>query len=367
MKIEGIKEKLQSALIRVGRVVGKNVNLPILSCILLSARNGILSIKATNLDAGVEITLPVKIEKEGVAAVPGVVLTNLVSQMYNTKNIIFEVCDNNLVITTRHSTSRVKLLPHDDFPVIPTVSKSISFRIPVINLINGLHSVVFSASPTSVKPELSSVLLFVENNSLVFTATDAFRLAEKRIPIKVSIGDFGQLLIPFRNISDIIRVFDGIDGELDVAFTKNQVGFYHPGVYITSRLVDGVFPDYKQIIPKEYVAEAIVLKHDLMNAMKVGAIFSNSYNQATISLSPSKKTFKFITRNKEVGENTEIVDCALSGEDIDIKINYKYLSDVFQSLNTDSISLRFSGKNKPMVVTGVSDNSFTYLIMPMNE
>ena len=131
--------------------------------------------------------------------------------------------------------------------------------------------------------------------------------------------------------------------------------------------MDGAFPDYKQIIPKEFKTEAVVLKQDFMNFLKLANIFSDNFHQVNFKIDPRKKIFEIRTRNLEVGENLNKVDAALTGEAMDINFNHKFIVDCFQSIDSDSISLQFGANNKPMVMRGVSDKSFLYLVMPMNK
>jgi DNA polymerase-3 subunit beta len=132
-------------------------------------------------------------------------------------------------------------------------------------------------------------------------------------------------------------------------------------------VIDGIFPDYGQIIPKEFKTECVVLRQDLLNALKLSNIFSDKFNQVNLIIKPKDKIFELSSQNNEVGENKTYLDAVVSGEDIEVSFNYKYFIDCFQSINTDSVSIKFNQSIKPIVVSGVSDNSFIYLIMPMNK
>ena len=139
------------------------------------------------------------------------------------------------------------------------------------------------------------------------------------------------------------------------------------GIYLTSRVIDGSFPDYKQIVPKEFKTEVVVLKQDLLNALKLSNIFSDKFNQVNLLINPAKKIFELSSSNNDIGENKTYLDATLSGEEVQLGFNYKYFFDCFQSINSDSVSIRTNGAQKPIIVSGVSDNSFIYLIMPMNR
>lgn len=365
MKLECSVEKLKNALSQADRITGKNLSLPILSSILMIAEGKSLKLRSTNLSLGIEIEIPSKITGEGVAAIKGDVLSTLFSNISQSSTAVLELVNDNLLVTAKNSTVLVKNYPPDDFPTIPLVSGK-EFIIPSKKLMEGLRAVYYSSAISDIKQEISSVYIYAEDDTLVFVATDQFRLAEKKIKVK-KIEDFSGILIPFKNISEIIRIFNDIDGDIKMVFSKNQVSFSSDDIYITSRIIDGIFPDYKQIVPKEWKTEAIVLKQDLLNALKISNIFSDKFNQVTLTIKPKEKFFELYSKNADVGENKTQVDAALKGEPIQVNINYKYLFDCFQSIASDSISLSFNEVNRPMVVRGVSDNSFLYLIMPMNR
>jgi len=153
-----------------------------------------------------------------------------------------------------------------------------------------------------------------------------------------------------------------------VKIGKNLISFEANGIYAVSRVIDGVFPDYKQIVPKNFTTEVVALKQDFLNALKISNIFSDKFNQVHISIDPKKKLFEIQTKNSDVGENKTAVDAAITGDPVEINFNYKYIIDCFQSIDADSVSLQLSGMNRPMVIRPVSgDQTFMYLVMPMNR
>lgn len=365
MKLECGVEKLKSGISQVERITGKNLTLPVLSSVLLIASGKSLKLRATNLSLGIEIEIAAKIEKEGIVAISGSVLGNIFSNVYQNENISLVEDGGNLLIKTKKSQIKLKGQPSDDFPTIPQV-EGVSFEIEAKKMIEGIKSVYYSSSVSDIKPEISSVYVYSDDGSLVFVSTDSFRLAEKRIKVK-GIGEVPGILIPFKNIPEILRVFGEMTGSIKICFNKNQISFSSEGVYLTSRIIDGVFPDYRQIIPREFKTEVVVLKQDLLNALKLSNIFSDKFNQVNLSIVPKDKVFELSSENNEVGENKTIVDAALSGEAVELGFNYKYFFDCFQSINTDSVSIKLNESSRPLVVSSSSDSSFSYLIMPMNR
>lgn len=366
MKIECIKEQLEEALNKADKIAGKNITLPVLSGLYLDAHQNSLSIKATNLDLGISLNLPVKVVEPGSVVVPAHIISSLISSLVKDRTLTISTKNQVLEIKTSTTKTNIKTLPSEDFPVIPELDDDKVFIIPSRDLIFGLKSVLYAAAVGSMKPELSSISITHDGEFLVFAATDSFRLAEKKIRIKKS-PHFKHILIPQKNAVEIIKIFDKGDEEISISVEEHQMAMRSQDVYLTSRIIEGTFPDYKQIIPKKINTKAVVLKQDLVNSLKTTLIFSDSFNQLTLNLFPKGKRFEIDSKNTSVGESTQAVDSVLDGEDISINVNHRYFTDCFQSISTDSISLGFEGQARPIVVQGVGDTSFLYLVMPMNQ
>ncbi len=368
MKFEGVKERIADAIQKAEKITSKNQTLPVLKCVLLDVQKNCLLIKATNLDIGLEITIPVKTESEGIAAVPGSILAGLLSQLSNDKSVTLEIKDGNLYVSSSKNKALIKTLPNDEYPSIPKIDRDTSktFKISSQSLVNGLKAVWYSSATSNIKPELSSVKVYPNGNNLVFVATDGFRLSEKSIPIK-SMPDFAQLLIPVKNAGEIIRVFEGLDEEVDVFVDSNQMAITSKDIYLVSRVIEGNFPDYKTIIPKEFVTEVTVLKQDFVNTIKINTIFSDSFNHIKFIIDSTLKKIQLTTKNSDVGESSVDLPGIIKGQDIDINFNYKYINEAMQSVNSDSVNFLFSGANKPLVIKAQGDQSFVYLVMPMNR
>lgn len=365
MKIESIRDKLVEAVSRAEKVAQRNPTLPVLAGVSLEALGSMLTVRATNLDLGISIHLPTKVIEEGHVVVPAQVFSALLNSLSKDKSIVLSSDGQTLAVDTQSTHSQMKTLPPEEFPVIPEIGGS-NFSIPAKDLVSGLKAVIYAAAAGSIKPELASVCLIHDADTLVFVATDSFRLAEKRIKVK-KIPNFTQILIPQKNAGEIVRIFDGLDADISIAIEENQIALRADSLYLTSRTIDGQFPDYKQIIPAESVSRATVLKQDLLSSLKTSLVFSDNFNQLKLSLSPKEKVFKIESKNQDVGENTDSVEAALEGDDLTVNVNHRYLVDGFSSTPADSLSLSFAGEGKPILVEGIGDKSFRYLLMPMNR
>lgn len=365
MKLEVIKDKFLEAVSLADRVSSKHVSLPILSSIIFEVKNGVLAVKATNLDVGVEVFLPVKSNNDWTLAVSGSVLKSFLSTI-TSKNITCEIEGALLKIKSNEGEVALNTSSTEDFPVIPKISGGKKIILDSKLFLDGLRSVFWAASVSTIKPELSSVFIKEEGGDLVFVATDSFRLAEKKIKNKKA-SDFEPILIPFKNTIEIIRTFENYTGDLDITMSKNQLSITTPSIHLSSRVVDGNFPDYRQIIPKEFTTKATVLKQDLLQTLKLSSYFSDSFNQIILSMNPDRKVVTISTKNTIIGESNQEAKGVVEGEEVAMPFNYKYILDCMQSIDGESVVLKVAGAGKPLVVSPATNNSFTYLVMSMNR
>jgi len=205
-----------------------------------------------------------------------------------------------------------------------------------------------------------------DGETYTFVATDSFRLAEKKIKVK-NIPEITKILLPYKNISDILRVLDTEDQTLRIAFNRNQISISGTGIYLTSRLIDGGFPDYNLIIPKEETTKVVLLKQDLLNNLRLSTIFADKFQQVVFSITTEEKKVSISSKNNDIGSSLSLIDAVIEGESIEVSFNLKYFIDVFQALGGDSVSLSFTKANKPILVRSVQDTSFLYLLMPTNR
>jgi DNA polymerase-3 subunit beta len=365
MKIECSVEKIKNALSIAERITGKNLTLPVLGSVLWVTENKTLKLRSTNLNIGIEIDVPAKVESDGMVAVKGDVLSSLFSLLKDDSVLSFELINSNFSVKTKTNNILLKTIPHDDFPTIPRLSGD-EITIPSKKLVDGLRAVYYSSAISDIKPEIGSVYIYPQDDMLVFVATDSFRLAEKKVKINKELS-FDGILLPIKNTIEIIRILEGVEGDVKIVLNKNQISISTGNIYITSRVVDGAFPDYKQIIPKESKTQVTILKQDLLNAIKISNILADKFNQITFNIKPSDKVFEVDSKNSDIGENTTYIDSVLEGEDVVVNLNYKYVVDCFQSVSGDSVVLELNGGNRPIILRVIGDASFMYLVMPMNK
>ncbi len=365
MKFETSTEAMLTAVATAGRFTEKRANLPVLSSVFLSAEGNRLLLRATNLECGVEIMIPAKVSEDGVVAIPSSVLLGFLTNA-RSKQVTGSLSGELLVVETERASASIKTIPHDDFPILPRVSAEKSFTVKSADLSRAIRSVAYCASTSTIKPELQSVLLYSEEGKFTAVATDSFRLAEKTVPLRGG-GSVPQLLVPARNAAELMRIVDTIKSEVEIYYNDNQLSTQVENVYFTSRLIDGSFPNYRQIIPKTFSTEAVVLREDVSSSLKSLSIFADKFSQVSLTIDPAKKAVLLSSRNPDVGEQTSTMRATISGDGLTVSFNGRYLADSLQAISGESVRLNSNGAGKPMLIKDAADDSFFYLAMPMNR
>lgn len=363
MHIQVETKELLTLLESVSKVSTKHLTLPVLQCVLLEAQNEELCVKATNIEIGIEGKVKVITHEEGVVAVPAHILlqtVNLITQKTVTLTTEGEV----LHVETDSSKTEIRTIPVEDFPKIPRVADGAHIiKGPLFAL--GVRTAAFAASQSSIKPELGSVYVFQKKeHTLSFVATDSFRLVEKTVSQQGLVFQ-DAILIPYKNALELARVAGDAVGDVTLSVTENQCAITAGNIYITSRLTNGTFPDYTQIIPKEYQTHVTVLVGDMVHALKKTNIFLNKFMQLTLTVTAGSLTFS--AESGELGTTTESIPATLEGAELTLSFNHRYVNEIMSHVADDSITLHFAGIGRPMVMQGVQDTTLRYLVMPMNK
>lgn len=367
MRITIAKEKILRAIQTAERVAGKSSITNSTASIQIEAVKNGLYVKASNPEIGLEIFISASVGEVGGVVLPSGALFSFLSNIQGTKEITLESDEKSLKVSGGNYGATLRVLGEEYIPVIPKSEAESSIVIKSSDFIEGLNSVWFSASISSVKPELSSVYVYNDNGFMCFVATDSFRLAEKKIKTNKNIDDFPSVLIPRSNVAEIVKIFEENDSDLTIELGKNHVTIKNQNIYVISRVVSGVFPDYRQVVPKSSLSEATIFKSELEHALKVGSVFSDKFNQVNVSLDVSKKRIDILTKNNDTGESKATIQATTSGENIAMSFNIKYIVEGLSIIKNESISLSWNGERRPIIMRSINDVSFFYLIMPMNR
>ncbi|HUO50391.1 MAG TPA: DNA polymerase III subunit beta [Candidatus Paceibacterota bacterium] len=364
MKFATTKNHIQNAVILAERITGKKETLPVLSCILIEVGSEIM-LRATNLEAGIEITIPGDIEEKGTIAVPAGIFSQTLRSISSEK-VYFKLEEGNLLIESRGSRTLIKSIPHAEFPVLPT-SDAHGSTIPREKFLEAIQSVLYAASPSMIRPELGSVFVSLETSKIICVATDSFRLAEKTVT-GLSGKNEEDILIPLKHAQELSYILEHTSEDgIELSAEETQMIVEIGTIRYISRVIDAQFPNYKDIIPRSFSTEVTILKADFADMLKKARVFSGNDQHVGLHVYPKKKIFSATARSSEVGEMSDSIDAALSGDDLDINFHIGYLAECISSIASDSITLSFAGVGRPLVIKGVSDASFVYLVMPLNR
>lgn len=365
MKFISKKEKLLFASLVCERFVGKKESLPILSCTLLEVGKNIV-LKGTNLESGASVSVQGEVKQQGIVAVPSSIL---VQTLHSLRGEIIEVEEEggNLLVSCKGTRTLIKAVPHGDFPQLGGVEGAGSFSLPRGALSLLLKSVSYACSSSMIRPELGSVYLEYRDGVITSVATDSFRLAEKKIKSHKDGGEW-SVLLPLKHAQELSFVLDKLSGENVEVFTDEaQLTISGGETRLFLRVIDAQFPNYREIIPKEPTTEVALLKTDLMEVLRKARLFAGGEQRVGFHVYPKKKVFDMTAQSATVGEMSDTLDAALSGNDLDANFNIGYVADCLPVIEDESVVLGFSGEGKPLVMRGATDRSFTYLVMPLNR
>jgi DNA polymerase-3 subunit beta len=221
---------------------------------------------------------------------------------------------------------------------------------------------MYSVAKSEIKPEISGVFVKFVDNNIYFVATDAYRLAEKKIDLEDEVPEL-SFIIPEKNVKDMLRIVDNdYNGKLSLVISKNSLQIKENNTFFVSRLIEGNFPNYTQIIPSTPVSFAIFLKEDLVKSLRIVSFFSDKTQQ--ISLNITEQNTEMEANNNEVGSTKETLSSTLKGDPFTLKINSKYLEEFLQNISDTSVVMKFTAQNKAIIVQGIQDTNYTYLLMP---
>lgn len=343
----------------------RTATLPVLAGVAIVAGDDGIKFRATNLETGIDLKVDGMTKKQGVIALPANILRDIATSLSGNGNIEIEHSGDTALVSSGKAKSTVKTLPYEDFPSLPLPEDTkTQFSLPGTVLKELINAVAACASPSTVRPELASVFLSAEGGVVKAVATDSFRLAEKKVSISGKVSPF-SILIPAKNAIDIMQTIP--DGEVTVRADEHQCAFIWNDGTVVTRLVAMSYPDYAQIIPKNFAAEATLLRKDLEGGLKRVAVFSDSFQKVRLGFDPKNKGISLSARNADVGESAENLPASVSGDDVELSFNHRYLGTPLPLITTESISLSAAGIGRPLIVKGVGDTSFLYLVMPMNQ
>lgn len=375
MKFSVLQEELTRGLGIVSRAVSPRSTLPVLSNILVATDGGRLRLSATNLELGITSWINAKIEDEGSTTVPARTFTDLVSTLPpDQTNITLDPNTQTLNVRSGKLNTDIKCIDAQEFPPMPTPEEEAEIELNVADLKEMIQQVAFAASKDEARPILTGVLLTAEGEELTMAAADGFRLSVRTANLSNPIDKPIKAVIPARALSELARVSE--DGSEVITMSlppgRGQVIFRTKNTELVSQLIEGTFPDYKQIIPKSYHTRTLLSTSAFLKACKQAEIFAREGSLiAQINISPGNEEMEpgeveISGQSEETGSSQSVLDATVEGDDLIIAFNVRYLREVLDVISTPNVALETTKPTSPGVIRPVGEEDFLHVIMPMH-
>lgn len=366
MELSVTQENLSKALAAASRVASTKTQLPILSNILLRTDNNRLLVAATNLEIATTQHIGAKIAKPGSITIPAKLVAEFVSSLPKGPVELVVKADH-LHISAGGYKSVINGTLADDFPELPIIDEasSVQYSINTDEFKQAVSQTALTASSDSTRPVLTGVYWHSHEGYLYLAATDGYRLSEKRLFETTSEV---AAIIPTSSLQEVLRTLSEDVSEIDVLFDETQVRFRVGDSEVTSRLIDGNFPPYRQLIPESSETSVTIDKSEFVRITKIAGLFAReSGGSVTLSASESEGTLAIHSIASQLGENTSESKAEVTSEG-QVTLNSRYLADALSVVTGDTVVFRFSGKLSPCVLqTASKDVGYQHIIMPLKS
>jgi len=377
MKLSCTRDNLHQALAITSHLTSKNVNLPILQNVLVKAEGGTIRFTTTNLEVAITCAIRGKVDEEGEITIPSKLFFDYVSLLPN-ETVTLESDESTLNVICGGNETKINGLPAGDFPLVPKVETQQSYKIPVDDFKKALSRVIFAVATNESRPELTGISTRFhkgQESTLTLAATDSYRLAECVISIVSEISRDESLIIPARTLSEVSRILSVFKDEVDsptsveMGLSENQVVFSYGGVELTSRTIEGNYPDYQQIIPKDFQTETSVDRDDFGKAVKTASLFSRTgLFDVTLDLDPEKNQLSVRALDSARGENTAAIGADISGHKNNVTVNYRYLLDGLGAIEGEQVLFQMIDPSNPCLLTPKDKTlKYLYIVMPIKQ
>lgn len=379
MKLICTQENFKKAILNVDKITSKQVTLPILKNILLETKDGRLIFSATNLEIGIVSKIGAKIEREGKIAIPAKLISDFVLNLPHEENISLELNGQILTIICGKYEAKINCLDSDDFPIIPEKKKDKQFSIINDKFKDIINKALSSVSSNDIRVEFTGVNLSFFDNKIYFTATDSYRLSEYGIEIKEN--DFYKeikgesIIIPAETLRELNKILhtSSDDDEIEITIENNQIFFNINDIRMVSRLINGKYPPYKQIIPSSFKTEILMSKNELAQSIRIASVFTKKTDGEINIVAQGVDKLFVKSALQESGENETELIIEKTGEDQDFVLNPRYLLDGLGVMECSKLKIMANDGLSPIVLKMVDDKSgktvdnFIYIIMPIRK
>ncbi len=371
MKLTILKEKLNEGLKLNEKIAKKTLALPILENCLLETEKNFLKISSTNLETGINYWGLAKIEKEGKICVPAKILTQIINLLPLEKINLFE---ENFVLKIEDENYKTQIngVSPEEFPIIPQPESIKPFILDSLSFCEALSSVSKIPMPSSARPEISGILVSFKENFVEMVATDSFRLASKKIFFSENFSEKISFILPQVSAREFLNIFSQEKGEIKIYYSPSQVWFEtqmeetdHPKIQYTSRLIEGEYPNYEEIIPKKFGTQIEVLKEEFLKHVKTASLLSGKNNEIRFKIDPQKEIIQILSQTPNLGRYESSIKGKVRGDEIEIVFNWKFLIDGITEIDTERFIFSFTSVEGPAMIKPLEKEDYFYILMPI--
>jgi DNA polymerase-3 subunit beta len=363
-----MQENLARGLQVVSRAVSARSTLPVLNNVLLRTEDGGLKLTATNLEIGMTYWVPGKIDTDGAMTVPARLLADIVAGLPANERVDLELqAKETLHIKAGRFETHIKGIDAEEFPAIPAGGERPTTRIPQNLLREALGDVTFAAASDEARPILTGVLAKFEGDKLTLAAADNYRIAVKTLTVLDPVEET-SVVVPARSLQELSRILSDTSDPVDIVLShsRNQILFHIEGIDLISRLIDGQFPNYQQVLPKGFTTKATVDRDQLLKAVRLASLIaSSSANIVKLQVGKDAEIGVTISAAADIGDNKSEVEATVEGDGTTIAFNARYLIDVLTNVAADQFSIELNGPLSPGVFRPVGDGQYVHVVMPV--
>jgi DNA polymerase III subunit beta len=365
VKLSAAREELLAHLQTVSRVASTRGAIQALSGVQIAAEGGAVELRATDMEVGLRVPLPAEIAREGSIVLPARLLVDVVRSLSGpTVTLELRTAEQDVELVAGNATFHIRTLRSEDFPTLPEPGADESLSVPAQAFVDTILKVATSASRDETRPVLTGILVSASDRELRMVATDSYRLSVKETQLEQPLPSGFEANVPARALQELARLVQQLEGEeLLVGVRQNQIVFQVAGVVLSSRLIDGQFPNYRQLLPETFEHELTIAGGELTDVVRRISLLAQKNAPLRLSFQPGELTIS--AQTPDVGEAREALPVAFQGEPFEIGFNPEFLRDGLEGIESGDIVLKLISPLRPGLIQGADDAGFLYLIMPI--
>lgn len=364
MKATILQSNFAKALGQVSRIVSNRTTLPVLGNVLISAKKGKMLLSATDLEIGITTLLAGKVEEEGEITVPARLLSDFILNNSD-DTVIISTAETKVNLKSEHYEANINGISAEEFPTVPEAPGEGGSKIKRLDFVDAVKKVIIAAATDETRPTLAGVYFCFSDRKLTLVATDSYRLAEKKISLEEKTEE-SKIIVPARTMAEILRLASTSENieSITLLAVENQVYFLLGEVLVVSRVIEGAFPNYRQIIPSSFKINVEVDHKDFLAAIKMASLFAKDAAN-NISLKTKETAVVVASALSQIGSATSSLPAIVSGGEVTASFNARYILDILQVIPAGKIALKLNDSSSAAMVVPDKDKDYIYIVMPL--